>query len=242
MNAGVIEHEREGEDEEGQDNGQRWTQRVQLRTDWGSAELRNDVAPATWDTWQIEVDMGQLKVMESVTHLNALVETLRDEGVIREMAGRMFERVTAVYWSGESFKAKRTGEKYAKYRVEGTGLALEVEREGHLPVCGKVVSGSGEQETVIAMAYAVMRAHETQKAKCVNCHVAPRTKEGGNDHECGNFRECSGRVWEAMQRTKRTPAAMRPQHQQANNRGGRNANRRDKAKAPQGSRNAAHGW
>jgi hypothetical protein len=155
------------------------------------------------------------------------------------MAGRLFERVTAVYWSGESYKARRTGEKYAKYRVEGTGLALAVEREGHLPTCGKVVSGSGEQETVIAMSYAVMRAHETQTAKCVNCHVAPRTREG-NDHECSNHRECKGRIWEAMQRTKVTPAATRPQ--QAHNRQGRNANRRDKAKGPQGSRNAAHGW
>jgi hypothetical protein len=241
MNAGTIEMERDGEDMDGVDDGLQWTQRVQLRTDWGSAELRNDVAPATWDTWQIEVDMGQLKVMESVAHLSALLETLRDEGVVRQVAERLFERVTAVYWSGESFKAKRTGEKYAKYRVEGTGLALAVEQEGHLPVCGKVVSGSGEQETVIAIAYAVMRAQETQKAKCVNCHVAPRTKEG-NDHECGNFRDCSGRVWDAMQMTKRTPAATRPHQHQANNRG-RNVNRRDKAKGgPQGSRNATHGW
>ena len=100
--------------------------------------------------------------------------------------------------------------------------------------------GSGEQETVIAMSYAVMRAHETQKAKCVNCHVAPRTRDG-NDHECSNHRECNARVWEAMQRTKVAPAAARPQHQ-ANNRQGRNANRRDRAKAPQGSRNAIHGW
>jgi len=240
MNAGVMEVDREGEDDDGEDNGQRWTQRVQLRTDWGSAELRADVAPTTWDTWQIEVDMGQLKAVESVAHLSALVEALGDEGVVSEMAGRLFERVTAVYWSGESYKARRTGEKYAKYRVEGTGLALAVEREGHLPICGKVVSGSGEQETVIAMAYAVMRAHETQKVKCVNCHVAPRSKEG-NDHECNDHRDCNTRVWEAMQRTKAAPAAARPQHQ-ANNRQGRNANRRDRAKAPQGSRNAIHGW
>ena len=240
MNAGVMEVAREGVDEYGEETGQRWTQRVQLRTDWGSAELRNELAPATWDTWQIEVDMGQLKVVESVVHLSALVGTLGDEGVVREVAGRLFERVTAVYWSGESFKARRTGEKYAKYRVEGRGIALEVEREGHLPACGKVVSGSGEQQTVIAMTYAVMRAHETVKAMCVNCHVAPRTKDG-NDHECGNHHECSGGVWEAMQQTKRAPVATRPQHQ-ANNRQGRNANRRDKAKGPQGSRNAAHGW
>ena len=61
MNAGMIEKEREGEDQEGNDNRQRWTQWTQLRTDWGSAELRQDMAPATWDKWQLEVDLGQLK-------------------------------------------------------------------------------------------------------------------------------------------------------------------------------------
>ena len=234
MNAGTIEVDRDGEDSEGEDNGMRWTQRAQLRTDWGSAELRNEVAPVTHDKWQIEVDLGQLKVMEGVGHVKALVGTLRDEGIVREMAGRLFERVTAVFWSGESFKAKQTGEKYAKYRAEGTGLALEVEQDGHLPECGKVVSGrGGEMETVIAMSYAVMRAHETQKTMCVNCHVTQRTKDG-NDHECGNFRECSSRVWEAMQRTKRAPEAARPPQQLQRFRDGRSANRRDKAKGPGG--------
>ena len=241
MNAGTIEVDRDGEDSEGEDNGMRWTQRAQLRTDWGSAELRNEVAPVTHDKWQIEVDLGQLKVMEGIGHVKALVGTLRDEGIVREMAGRLFERVTAVFWSGESFKAKQTGEKYAKYRAEGTGLALEVEQDGHLPECGKVVSGrGGEMETVIAMSYAVMRAHETQKTMCVNCHVTQRTKDG-NDHECGNFRECSSRVWEAMQRTKRAPEAARPPQQLQRFRDGRSANRRDKARV-QGGRNATHGW
>ena len=45
-----------------------------------------------------------------------------------------------------------------------------------------------------------------------------------------------------MQQLKRMPAVIRPQ--QANNKHGRNGNRRDheKSKAAQGSRNAAHGW
>ena len=237
MNAGVMEVTREGED------GQWWTRRAQLRTDWGSAELRAEMAPVTWDKWQLEVDMGQLKAMEVVPHVSTLVEKLGDERLVREMAGRIFERVTAVFPSGDSFKTKRGGEQYAKYRAEGTGLALSVEREGHLPVCGVVKSGHGDMETVISIAYAVMRAHEQMKGHCVNCHTEPRTKDG-NDHECDSYRDCSARVWNGMQELKRTPAMVRVRtHQQANNRGGRNANRRDKAKmGGQGSRNATHEW
>ena len=74
----------------------------------------------------------------------------------------------------------------------------------------------------------------------VNCHIEPRTKEG-NDHECDSYRDCSARVFQGMQKLRRTPAMVRTQ--QANNRGGRNANRRDKAKmGGQGSRNATHEW
>jgi hypothetical protein len=231
--------QREGQDMDGDDNGQRWTQRVQLRTDWGSAELRVDTAPATWDKWQIEVDLGQLKVMESVPHVSVLVEALGDEGIVRRMAEQIFGRVTAVFWSGDSSKTKRGGGQYARYRAEGTGLALSVERDGHLPVCGMVASGHGDQETVISIAYSVMRAHEQLKGKCVNCYIEPRAKEG-NDHECDSYRDCSTRVFQGMQKLKRTPAMVRTQ--QANNRGGRNANRRDKAKLGQGSRNATHEW
>ena len=97
INAEMMEMEREGQDMDGDDNGQRWTQRVQLRTDWGSAELRVDTAPATWDKWQIEVDLGQLKVIESVPHVSVLVEALGDEGIVRGMAEKIFGRATAVF-------------------------------------------------------------------------------------------------------------------------------------------------
>ena len=51
---------------------------------------------------------------------------------MREMAERKFGRVSAVFWSGDSFKVKRGGEQYANQVPagggDGTGAA----------VCGRV--------------------------------------------------------------------------------------------------------
>ena len=99
--------------------------------------------------------------------MTALMRALGEEGLVREMAERIFGRVSAVFWSGDSFKVKRGGQQCAKYRAEGTGLALAVEQDGHLPVCGRVSSGESEQMTVIAIAYSVMRAHDTVRGECV---------------------------------------------------------------------------
>ena len=46
------------------------------------------MAPATWDKWQLEVDLGQLKAMEGVTHVNSLIGALGDEGLRGESDGR----------------------------------------------------------------------------------------------------------------------------------------------------------
>ena len=69
-------------------------------------------------------------------------------------------------------------------------------------------SWEGEQTTVVAIAYSVMRAHDAVRGKCVNCHVEDRTREG-NDPECASYRDCQDRVYTGMQATKRTPATVR---------------------------------